>query len=203
MMSHCSSTYSSSTNYLAHLDIDEFIVLSDQLYRTNEPYQATPPSSSTPPSNDIDESGSTDPPMAEEGWTYPLHDFLEKSNAKEAACIPIPQLRFRNVGIKTLKPGDGVLATQTRRDIIDSEHRNLPEKTLLHTAYTANFVHFDGPHSCRIDKDTKTPKGVTREIRDSQGEVLQDGGVFKSTRLPTEPLAIAHFFQRDLTDCRQ
>lgn len=65
------------------------------------------------------------------------------------------------------------------------------KQTLIHTAFTASFVHFDGPHSCRVDSSTKIPKGLTREIRDSQGEVLQSGGTFKSTRLPTEPLAIA------------
>lgn len=32
--------------------------------------------------------------------------------------------------------------------------------------------------------------------------VIQDGGVYTSTRLPTEPLAIAHFVQRDLADCQ-
>ncbi|KAL8283337.1 hypothetical protein RQP46_005747 [Phenoliferia psychrophenolica] len=201
MMNHCSATYSSSTNFLAHLDVDEFIILSDTLYGTNVPYQESPSSTSTTTT-----TTDTDPPAkttTDLAWRYPLHDFLDKPNAKEAACIPIPQLRFRNVGVKTLPAGDGVLNIQTRRDVIDSAHRDLPEKTLLHTAFTASFVHFDGPHSCRVDSSTPTPEGLTREIRDSQGEVLQSGGVFKSTRLPTEPLAIAHFFQRDLTDCRQ
>lgn len=100
----------------------------------------------------------------------------------------------------------------------------LDRQVLLHPAYTSDFVYFDGPHSCRVDQQTPAPKGVTKEIRNSQGEVIQTGGVFKSTtRLPTEPLAIARtlcyrivfllgeadhpripdFFQRDLSDCHQ
>lgn len=107
MMQHCSATYASSTNFLAHLDVDEFVVLSDTLYGTNAPYAQG------------------------DEWRYPLHDFLAKPSAHEAACIPVPQLRFRNVGVHTLAAGSGVLTTQTRRDIVDSEHRNLPEKVGL------------------------------------------------------------------------
>jgi hypothetical protein len=96
-------------------------------------------------------------------------------------------------------------------------------QTLLHTAFTSGFVSFDGPHSCKIDAAADVPKGVTDEIKNSQGVTIQDGGIYASTRLPTEPLAIARaflrfravstlglalisvffadFLQRDLSDC--
>lgn len=109
MIDHCSRTYSSSSNYIAHLDVDEFIILSESLYGTHRPYQ--------------EDSATT-----ALSWRYPLHDFLERTTSMEAACIPIPQLRYRNIGVRTLAAGQGVLATQTRRDVVDSEHRDLPEK---------------------------------------------------------------------------
>ncbi|KAM0746460.1 hypothetical protein T439DRAFT_329890 [Meredithblackwellia eburnea MCA 4105] len=192
MMQHCTTTYSKSSNFLAHLDVDEFLVLSESLYGTNKPYRETE-------TENEDEGDGGNPDAT---WRYPLHDFLERSSSREAACIPVPQLRFRNVGVRTLAPGTGVLSAQTKRDVVN-EKKMLPEKVLLHTAFSKDFVHFDGPHSCRVNSVDDPPEGVTREIRNSQGELLQDGGVFRSTRLPTEPLSIAHYFQRDLSDCHQ
>ncbi|ORY87474.1 hypothetical protein BCR35DRAFT_302242 [Leucosporidium creatinivorum] len=185
---HCSARYSKSTNWLIHIDIDEFLYMAAPLYGHNSPYQDGAPSSS---SSDIPESVSQ--------WRYPLHDLLARPATADAACIPVPQLKYRNLGVRELAKGQSVLDTQTMRDAI--KHGNSPEKTLLHTAYSTGFVKFDGPHSCKVSSTADRPDSVTDEIKNSQGIVIQEGGTYSSTRLPTEPLAIAHFVQRDLADC--
>lgn len=113
-----------------------------------------------------------------------------------------------------------MLDKQTKRNAI--RHGNSPEKVLLHTAYTPGLASFDGPHGCKISSSIRRPPaGVSEQIKNSQGMVIQDGGAYISTRLPTEPLAIAResifsswrekiadlaspsdFVQRDLEDCR-
>lgn len=67
--------------------------------------------------------------------------------------------------------------------------------------FTSDFVTFDGPHSCRVMDSP--PPGVTNEIRDSQGTLISAGGAYHSTSLPLEPLAVAHYQQRDLSDCHR
>ncbi|KAI5480209.1 hypothetical protein MNV49_001537 [Pseudohyphozyma bogoriensis] len=180
MLRHCTETYSKTSGWLGAIDVDEFLVMSESLYGENEPFKTS---------------------ETETTWQYPLHDLLERETLKDAACMPVPQLRYRNVGVRTLAPGQGVLTTQTKRDVV--QHGTLPEKTLIHTAFSSGFVNFDGPHSCRVSDKVEIPTGLTNEIRDSQGDTLQKGGAYKPARLPTEPLSIAHFFQRDLTDCHE
>lgn len=198
------------------------------LYGRNSPYQDGAP---LPSSSDIPESATP--------WRYPLHDLLARPSTGDAACIPVPQLKYRNLGVRELAKGQSVLDTQTMRNAI--KHGNSPEKvrcslassvdgreahlprwqTLLHTAYTTGFVKFDGPHSCKVSSSAHRPDSVTDEIKNSQGMVIQEGGTYSSTRLPTEPLAIARmhcsatnlfdlfltasvptdFVQRDLADC--
>ena len=207
MLRHCSDTFSPTTNWLSHLDVDEFITQSPTLYGPAAPYS---PSASTSTAD------SPPPPLAND-WRYPLHDLLARPTNNDSACIPIPAaFKYRNVGVRTLAVGQGVLDTQTARDVV--HHGNLPEKVsrfttftlsfinvalqvLIHTAFSSSFVEFSGPHSCRVN-EKPAPEGVSREIRNSQGVKIQDGGTYQTTRLPTEPLAIArtssyHSFARN------
>lgn len=59
-------------------------------------------------------------------WRYPLHDLLERPATSDAACIPVPHMRFRNLGVRELHRGQGVLDTQTRRDAF--KQSTSPEK---------------------------------------------------------------------------
>lgn len=191
MIRHCTDTFSPTTNWLAHLDVDEFITQSPTLYGPSAPYS---PSAS---------SSTADAPTTAtiKDWQYPLHDLLARPTNVDSACIPIPgAFKYRNVGVRTLAEGQGVLDTQTARDVV--HHGTLPEKVLIHPAFGSSFVEFSGPHSCRVN-EKPAPEGVSREIRNSQGVKIQDGGTYQTTRLPTEPLAIAHYLQRDLSDCHQ
>ena len=115
MLRHCSATYSPSSNWLGALDVDEFLAVAPQLYGPNEAYQDEPDSSAT--------KASTPSPNL---WRYPLHDLLERPATKEAACVPVPQLKYRNMGIRTLEGAQGVLNTQTRRDVV--QPGIIPEK---------------------------------------------------------------------------
>jgi len=100
-------------------------------------------------------------------------------------------------------------------------------QTFIHTAYLDKPVaRFAGPHSCEVSDKIKPPEGLTTEIRNSQGTLLQDGGLYEVAKLPIEPLAIARaslfrsrslpfrfgltsslsrspadYLQRDLRDC--
>lgn len=115
---HCSSNYAKSTNFLAHLDIDEFLHMTPPLYGHPSPYrddERAPPSAA--------KVVSTMP------WRYPLHDLLARPATAEAACVPVPQLKYRNLGVRKLGKGESVLETQTRRNAI--KHGNSPEKVGL------------------------------------------------------------------------
>lgn len=118
MIRHCSDTFSSTTNWLAHLDVDEFIYQAPTIYSPSAPY--SPSAAATPPPD------SPAPPPAND-WQYPLHDLLARPSNNDSACIPIPAaFKYRNVGVRTLGEGQGVLETQTARDVV--HHGNLPEK---------------------------------------------------------------------------
>lgn len=116
MTQHCTKAFSSTTNYLAHLDIDEFLIASTSLYGPQSPYQDKPP-----PLKDFLKI-----PPPSKVWHYPLHDLLQRPILQDAACVAIPQLKFRNVGIRYLLPIRGVLATHVIRDVV--EHQRLSEK---------------------------------------------------------------------------
>lgn len=115
MLKHCSATYSSTSNWLSALDVDEFLSVAPQLYGPNEAYQDEPDPKAAKAS-----SPSSNP------WRYPLHDLLERPATKEAACVPIPQLKYRNMGIRKIEGAQGVLNTQTRRDVV--QPGIIPEK---------------------------------------------------------------------------
>lgn len=117
MIRHCTDTFSPTTNWLAHLDVDEFITQSPTLYGPSAPYS---PSAS---------SSTADAPTTAtiKDWQYPLHDLLARPTNVDSACIPIPgAFKYRNVGVRTLAEGQGVLDTQTARDVV--HHGTLPEK---------------------------------------------------------------------------
>ncbi|BGP40692.1 hypothetical protein JCM10449v2_004654 [Rhodotorula kratochvilovae] len=185
MLDHCTATYGPSSNWLAHLDVDEFFSVSTGLYSADAPYRPEPASP----------------------WQYPLHDILARSDLADAACVPLPELNFRNLGVRELEKGQGVLETQTHRDVLKQgkkvvREEGLQQKTLIHTAFAETpIVHFAGPHSCEVSTRGTPPEGLSTEIRNSQGTLLQEGGLYEVAKLPIEPLAIAHYLQRDLRDC--
>ncbi|GAA5851695.1 hypothetical protein JCM8547_001175 [Rhodosporidiobolus lusitaniae] len=193
MLEHCTATYGPSTEWLGTLDVDEFLSVSPQLYGTDAPYSPPPPSTA-------------DEPSSASALQYPLHDILASDHLAEAACIPLPELSFRNLGVRELKKGQGVLETQTHRDVLKQgkkvmREEGLQQKTLIHTAYSSSpVVSFVGPHSCEV-KGSFESAGVSQQIMNSQGGSLQDGGKYEVAKLPIEPLSIAHYLQRDLTDC--
>ncbi|GJN91053.1 hypothetical protein Rhopal_004068-T1 [Rhodotorula paludigena] len=193
MLEHCTATYGSSSNWLIHLDVDEFLSVTSSLYGADAPYPPAP---------------SEDDPTTSSSWQYPLHDLLARPELADAACIPLPELNYRNLGVRELAKGQGVLDTQTHRDVLKQGKRvvreeGLQQKTLIHTAYSSSpSVYFAGPHSCEVTTSgVAPPEGLTNEIKTSQGVVLQDGGLYEVAKLPIEPLAIAHYLQRDLVDC--
>ncbi|KPV77812.1 uncharacterized protein RHOBADRAFT_51619 [Rhodotorula graminis WP1] len=187
MLDHCTATYGPSSNWLAHLDVDEFLSTSTGLYSADEPYRA---------------GAAGDGP-----WQYPLHDVLARPALAEAACVPLPELNFRNYGVRELGKGQSVIETQTHRDVLKQSKKvvleeGLQQKTFIHTAYSSKPVaQFAGPHSCEVAIGVKPAEGLTTEIRNSQGTLLQDGGLYEVAKLPIEPLAVAHYLQRDLRDC--
>ncbi|GAA5948513.1 hypothetical protein JCM3765_004907 [Sporobolomyces pararoseus] len=189
MLENCVERFGATSNWLAHLDVDEFLSLSTPLYGTDEPHSVQA-SSSTPNTAD---------------HVYPLHDLLASPALDAALCLPVPELNYRNLGIKELKRSQGVLETQVHRDVLGEvkessrsfeERGSLPQKTLIHTGFSSEpGVAFSGPHSCTIDD-------LEDAIRDSQGNILASrDGLYHSQNLPIEPLAIAHYVQRDLLDC--
>ncbi|KAK4048208.1 hypothetical protein OIV83_004913 [Microbotryomycetes sp. JL201] len=191
-LKHCTEEYSSTTEWLAQLDVDEFLTMSEPLYGPSAPYQDGARAY----------SASSFPPVNSNPWRYPLHDLMSRDHVSDAACIVVPQLRYRNWGRRQLTPQDSVVDIQTRRDVLT--HETLPAKAFLHTHYSKDVVTFDGQKatSCEV---TALPKelseGMTDAIKTSQGLILQEGGTYKESRLPTEPLAVAHYVQRDLADC--
>ncbi|GAA6008756.1 hypothetical protein JCM10207_001710 [Rhodosporidiobolus poonsookiae] len=213
MLRHCTSTYGASTNWLAYLDVDEFLSVSSELYGASEPYLSSPSSSS--PTSSSDETDDADADSAAGGsssapsaWQYPLHDLLARPQLADAACIPLPELGFRNFGVRELRKEQGVLEVQTHRDVLRQgkklvREEGLQQKTLIHTAYSSKpLASFVGPHSCEVDSSaSRVVDGLSTAIKNSQGTVLQDGGLYEVAKLPTEPLAIAHYLQRDLRDC--
>ncbi|GAA6060595.1 hypothetical protein JCM10212_004574 [Sporobolomyces blumeae] len=199
MLEHCLEKFGPTSNWLAHLDVDEFLSLSTPLYGSDEPLGNSGDSRSA--------LSAEDSPTSDH--VYPLHELLNSDSLDTAACIPLPELNYRNLGVRELKKSQGVLETQVHRDVLGEvvegaarESRDsLPQKTLIHTAYSSDpVVTFDGPHSCKVT--TTSAGGGSDAIRDSQGNVLDArDGIYESQKLPIEPLAIAHYVQRDLVDC--
>jgi hypothetical protein len=121
MLENCIERFGSTSNWLAHLDVDEFLSLSTPLYGSDEPYSAR----STTPDDDTADH------------VYPLHDLLASPALDSALCVPVPELNYRNLGIRELKKSQGVLETQVHRDVLgevkessrSSEERgSLPQK---------------------------------------------------------------------------
>ncbi|GAA6018096.1 hypothetical protein JCM11491_003316 [Sporobolomyces phaffii] len=195
MLDNCLEKFGSTSNWLAHLDVDEFLSLSTPLYGSDEPIST--------------HSASTTTPADGPDHVYPLHDLLSSPALDSALCVPVPQLNYRNLGVRELKRSQGVLETQVHRDVLGEmkessrslrERGSLPQKTLIHTGFSSEpAVVFSGPHSCEL---LQTTADSDDGIRDSQGNVLATrDGLYHSQNLPIEPLAIAHFVQRDLLDC--
>lgn len=92
-----------------------FLSMAEPLYGPSSPYQDT---ANIPPGSDKLARAAP--------WQYPLHDLLSRPSTDDAACIPIPQLKYRNLGVRQLSPAQTVLDTQTRRNAI--RHGNSPEK---------------------------------------------------------------------------
>ncbi|BGP70946.1 Proteophosphoglycan 5 [Rhodotorula toruloides ATCC 204091] len=201
MLEHCANRYGSTTDWLAVLDVDEFLsVTSPGL--PDAPYSATTADGSK---EDAAAAAADD---ALSSWQYPLHDLLSSPALADAACIPLPELNFRNQGVRELAKGKGVLETHTQRDVLKQgtaalREKRLLQKTLIHTAFSdAPAVGFAGPHACEVfATGAVTFNGVSTAIKDSQGTVLQEGGLYETRKLPVEPLSIAHYQQRDLVDC--
>ncbi|BGP55948.1 hypothetical protein JCM8202v2_003555 [Rhodotorula sphaerocarpa] len=181
MLEHCVSTFSASSDWLVQLDVDEFLSVA--------------PTADRPDAPDTDDNG--------EPVSYPLLDLLESPSLSDAACVPLPLLNYRNYGIRELPYAQGVLESQIRRDVIkrDSAARDPTvkhQRIMLRTAFSAEpAATFSGPHSCLV----RAEAAAGASIKDSAGAVLQSGGRYKAKRLPTEPLAVAHYVQRDLRDC--
>ncbi|GAA5872929.1 hypothetical protein JCM16303_006882 [Sporobolomyces ruberrimus] len=190
MLENCLERFGPTSNWLAHLDVDEFLSLSTPLYGSDEPY-------------------SSQQSEAAPDHVYPLHDLLAAPALESALCVPVPELNYRNLGVRELKRSQGVLETQVHRDVLgevkessrSSEERgSLPQKTLIRTGFSSDpGVSFSGPHSCELlSAGDESDDG----IRDSQGNILASrDGLYHSQNLPIEPLAIAHYVQRDLLDC--
>lgn len=115
MLEHCTATYGSSSNWLIHLDVDEFLSVTSSLYGADAPYPPAP---------------SEDDPTTSSSWQYPLHDLLARPELADAACIPLPELNYRNLGVRELAKGQGVLDTQTHRDVLKQGKRVVREEGL-------------------------------------------------------------------------
>lgn len=85
------------------------------LYGRNSPYQ--------------DGAAASNIPDSAAPWRYPLHDLLARPATVDAACIPVPQLKYRNLGVRKLAKDQTVLDTQIMRDAI--KHGNSPEKVAI------------------------------------------------------------------------
>jgi hypothetical protein len=207
MLEHCTATYGPTTQWLGTLDVDEFLSVSSQLYGADEPYLST--------SSDSDSSAAAEGTIFPPSTLYPLHDILSRPQLADAACIPLPSLSFRNTGVRELKKGQGVLETQSHRDVLKQGKKLMREEglqqkvrrffspssflcidadlshsqTLIHTAFSDEpTVSFVGPHSCEVYGTTEI---VSTAIKNSQGGLLQDGGKYEVAKLPIEPLSIS------------
>ncbi|GAA6043888.1 hypothetical protein JCM8097_004288 [Rhodosporidiobolus ruineniae] len=208
MLDHCARTYGSTTEWLGTLDVDEYLSVASQLYGSAAPYVSTTTTSDgNSPSDPADPLEPASPAVEVETTmlSYPLHDILARDDLADAACVPLPEISFRNFGVRELGKSQGVLETQTHRDVLKQgkkvmREEGLQQKVLIHTAFSHSpLVSFAGPHSCEVlNADAH---GLATAIKNSQGALLQEGGRYEVAKLPTEPLAISHFVQRDLTDC--
>lgn len=196
MLEHCVEAFASSSEWLAQLDIDEFL--------------------SVAPSDSV-----SDAPSLDSGTlSYPLLDLLASPDLDSAACVPLPLLNFRNYGIRELRT-QGLLETQVRRDVskatktgLDStrNHQRVRRHSpfgssalairradcvvgqiLLHTAYAEKpTVTFAGAHSCFVSTQSDDGASSPRTaIKTSAGDLLQEGGRYEAVPIPTEPLAVA------------
>ncbi|KAK4057305.1 hypothetical protein OIO90_001802 [Microbotryomycetes sp. JL221] len=185
--------------------------MSEPMYGRNAPYQDGTSRSWSPNSF---------PPVNSNPWRYPLHDLLMRQSTRDATCIVLPELKFRNWGIKQFNSFESVVNVQTRREIVNFE--NLTMKSLIHTSFSNDLVKFDSMNSnpvgstmCQVNfrstrSSNKKQQQVEVEskglIKTSQGQLLQQyEGRFDYSKttisLPIEPLTIAHYVQRDLDDC--
>ena len=132
MLEDCVERFGETSNWLAHLDVDEFLSLSTPLYGTDEPYSVQP----TSPTSDTADH------------VYTLHDLLASPALDAALCLPVPELNYRNLGIKELKRSQGVLETQVHRDVLGEvkesprsfeERGSLPQKVSLIVPFASSL----------------------------------------------------------------
>lgn len=101
MLEHCVENFGATSEWLAQLDVDEFLSLA--------------------PSDNA-----SDAPSAESGsLRYPLLDLLASPDLDDAACVPLPLLNYRNHGVRELPYAQGLLETQVRRDVIKESKTGL------------------------------------------------------------------------------
>lgn len=98
MLAHCIANHARKTRWLAHIDVDEFFILSDLLNYSDRPYQLDPSSPASP-------------------WTYPLHDLVLSDWFRLARCVTLSRDgMWRNVGVVSLKPQESILENLFYRD---------------------------------------------------------------------------------------
>lgn len=126
MLDHCSARYGSTTDWLAVLDVDEFLSVTSPVL-PDAPYSAAAAADGV--KEDAAAAAAADDALST--WQYPLHDLLSSPSLADAACIPLPELNFRNQGVRELAKGRGVLETHTQRDVLKQGAAALREKRLL------------------------------------------------------------------------
>lgn len=101
MLEHCVGNFGATSEWLAQLDVDEFMSLASS-------------------------DRASDAPSAESGTVrYPLLDLLASPDLDDAACVPLPLLNYRNHGVRELPYAQGLLETQVRRDVIKESKTGL------------------------------------------------------------------------------
>jgi hypothetical protein len=166
MLEHCTATYGPTTEWLGTLDVDEFLSVSSQLYGADEPYLST--------SSDSDSSAAAEGTIFPPSTLYPLHDILSRPQLADAACIPLPSLSFRNTGVRELKKGQGVLETQSHRDVLKQGKKLMREEGLqqkVRCFFSPSFFHrADADLRLYFRRHSSTPPSPTN--RPSLSSVL-------------------------------
>jgi len=190
-------TYANLTNWMMHIDVDEYLQLSPLYRREDQPYRLQSDSKAQDQdlahADAVDEHGG-----GQRAIQYPLHEVLWHRDLNRARCIPISRSGRQNVGTLTLGEYDSLLDTDFHRY---TRRRTGWGKVIIRSGTDGPLGRFDGAHRCSVyNVPAEHPAVVDatpHPFRNPQGFEQDDGaeaGVW-------DPLSIADFAQRSLDDC--
>ncbi|GAA6062289.1 hypothetical protein JCM10212_004377 [Sporobolomyces blumeae] len=179
----CERDVLTTSNWVIHHDVDEFIMVDAPGWSSPVPAPVEPIIAATSPS-DV---------LVYPQWTYPLHRLFQQ--LRPATCVPLLRYPFQNYGVRELSRDQFVTEELTVRDRVPPGYHTYG-KIFLHSERQPGIASWLGPHSCKQIPTNVIYNAQGQELRYERGAYPYHGEA-----LPQEGLYLYHYIQRSLGDC--